>query len=318
MNRRLLVFLLLWVVSAAPGEATVLGCESLDYSSLRFEHWSNHCRRSDLRMLYYSGLMEALNTYVERRQAEGALETKPFEIAFFDPTGDMPAPLIEVDQDANAYHVVSRNDADLNLRQLVRIVEYFTLGSWHRFPQFDSGKLDDASYWEQIQREAERLYRALDAGIGEPDLSFFRGRASVVAEVGQLEVVYEDDRLSYVLTGEALDLEPADPVPVKVKDRYLLGTEGALVVFEKGVEVARQVTSWKECLEPPRAKTDRESVRIGCDWDPRQYTYLYGENRFQEDENGRDGAYTLESDKCGQYPCGVHPTAVRVTQEEDG
>lgn len=61
----------------------------------------------------------------------------------------------------------------------------------------------------QLEEEAERVYKALETEVGEPDLSFFRHGEAVVLEVGELQVEYETDRLQYVLEGEALDLEPA-------------------------------------------------------------------------------------------------------------
>lgn len=84
--------------------------------------------------------------------------------------------------------------------------------------------------------------------------------------LGFLKPVYEADRLRYVLEEEALDLEPADPVPVRVGDRTILGTRGALLVFEDGVEVARQSTASKDCIAAVAVKADGRSVRTGCEF----------------------------------------------------
>ena len=57
-------FLLVW---CSTSEATNLGGEYFLYPHVNFSYWSNYCRRSDMTMLYYTGLMEALDAYVARR-----------------------------------------------------------------------------------------------------------------------------------------------------------------------------------------------------------------------------------------------------------
>lgn len=309
----LLVVLALALASPAP--ATVLGCEALDFPNLHFKYRANHGRRSDTAILYYSGLMSFLNAYIETRQAEGALEKKPFEITFHDPMGDF-GPAIDIDQDASTYHILSRRSGDLNLRQLVRIVDYFTLKSWQSFPQFEPEELE-TERWKAYDRASARFYRALDAEVGEPDLSFFRHRRAVVLEEGEIQVVYDADRLRYVLEGDTLDLEPADPVPVRVGDRTILGTKGAILVFENGVEVARQSTASKPCIAAVAVKTDGGSVRIGCEFTT---WYHYAQNRFEEAENPRsERSYyrEFETDKQDSGDddlngCRPLPTPVRV------
>ena len=88
--RRLLIVLIA-VAWCSRSEATNYGCELFLYSHVNFTYCSNYCRRSDIKMLYYSGLMEALNAHIDRRLQEGALQPKKFEISFSDPMGDMPA-----------------------------------------------------------------------------------------------------------------------------------------------------------------------------------------------------------------------------------
>jgi len=301
---------------AAPAPATVLGCEEMDFANLHFTYGANHYRRSDTVLLYYSGLMSFLDAYIERRQAGGALEKKPFEITYHDFMGDS-GPIIEIDQDADAYRVLSRDEADLNLRQLVRIIDYFASESWQPFPQGDPRE-PDSEYWEAYDRETAGFYKALETEVGEPDLSFFRHGEAVVLEVGELQVVYEVDRLRYVLAGEALDLDPADPVPVRVGDRLILGTEGAILVFEDGVEVTRQSTSSKDCIAEVGVRTDGESVEIGCEH-TRWYRYSYAQNRFEEAE-GRTDQHFYGYEFEDQNPeddefehCLSYPTPVRVS-----
>ena len=63
----LLVFswLLAW---SSPGEASGTGCEHILYPHLSFSYCTNNCWRNDMSVLYYTGLMEAVNAHVARKQ----------------------------------------------------------------------------------------------------------------------------------------------------------------------------------------------------------------------------------------------------------
>lgn len=236
-------------------EATVIGCEYFLYPNLNFSYCSNHGRRSDTDMLYSIGLMEALNEYLGRKRAEGTLQEKKFEITYIDPIGDAGQPEIEVSQNRRGYYITSRNSSDLNLRHLVQLVEYFASENWRSFCCYGYGRGP-----ESIRKRFESI---LDREVGQPDMSFFDGRRSVVFEIGDLQVVYENDRLFYSLAGKRLDLEPGDPTPCKVQNRLRFGSRNFIHVYANGVERQRSIKPsqehlwWtKECPPPPRICSD--------------------------------------------------------------
>jgi hypothetical protein len=198
LKRPLLALLALsLVLCSSKSEATTYECEDFLYPHIHFRYCSPDCRRSDMAMLYYSGLMEALNAHIDRRVKEGALQAKKLEIEFSDPSADMPAPVVEVSQSRKGYYVASRDAEDLNLLYLTRVVDYFASKNWKPFSCCDSHiKVTPKG----IRR---RFGRILDREVGHPDLSFFDGRRSIVFELGDLEVVYESDRLFFLLAGTA-------------------------------------------------------------------------------------------------------------------
>jgi hypothetical protein len=313
----LLVFswLLAW---SSPGEASGAGCEYILYPHVSFSYCTNHCRRNDMSVLYYTGLMEAVNAYVARKQDEGALQNKKLRIQFIDPLADSGRPEIELTRSRWEYQIVSRDAANLNLRDLVRLVDYFASPNWQSFCCYDYVNRSHESVRNKIGR-------ILDREVGQPDLAFFDGRRSIVAEIGDLQVVYENDRLFYSLAGQRLDLVPADPTPVQVKNRYLLGSRDFIHVYEEGREVRHSRTvqdsegSW--CEPPLRARAYRSWVNVGC-WEPRR-SYSYEKNRFyelapfvptRENLNVPHGEFGRPN--CSDVGDGeVHPPALRVIQE---
>jgi hypothetical protein len=261
--RRVLILLLLLACSSA-ARATNVGCEYILYPHLNLSLCYNHCRRSDTAMLRYTGLMEALNAHIEHRISEGKLADKKFEIIFVDPLADGGMPMTELTQNRRSYHMTLRHEADLKLAHLVRIVDFFASESWRPF--------DCCRSWTESllpEEQRERLRRILDRRVGLPDVSRFAGRRSIVFELGDLQVAYEDDRLSYWLAGRKLDLEPGDPRPVQVGNRYLFGSETSFHVYENGVEIRRHPKpdpsiDWGCSGGPILARAHRKWVNLGC------------------------------------------------------
>ncbi len=311
--RRFLTALIALIAVAwcSRSEATNYGCELFLYSHVNFKYCSNYCRRSDVKMLYYSGLMEALNAHIDRRLQEGALQAKKFEIIFSDPFADMPAPVVEITQNRKGYHITSRDAGDLNLRHLVRVADYFTSRNWKPFSCCDR-------YIKVTPADIRRRFgRILDREVGDPNVSFFDGRRSIVLELDDLQLVYENDRLFFLLAGKRLDLEPEDPVPVKVGNRYLFGSKDFFHVFEKDLELRRRPKAklWSEweCSEPFRAKGYRKWVNLGCGEGGARLSYSYDENRLYEVA----APEKYYQPRCGDEPdyYGVHPNPLRVIRD---
>ncbi|HET9227164.1 MAG TPA: hypothetical protein VFR31_10880 [Thermoanaerobaculia bacterium] len=299
--KRFFVALLLLAWSSG-SEATYPGAEYFLHSELNLSYWSNHCRRSDTDMLYFRGLTEALNSYI----LEKGKGTKKLEISVQDPAGHGSAPGVTLSQNRKGYHIftAARRSSDFNLPLLVQLVEYFASPSWKFYSCCRD--YDQADSWRV-------LHRLLDKEIGEPDMSFFQGRRSVVFETGDFQVIYEEDRLFYSLAGKTLDLEPGDPVPVKVGQRYLFGSKGFFHVYENGVEVQRTAKS-EQCAsaadEPLLTRVHDEWVNVSCG-----LRYLYKENRFEQIPSSRADEYkrTRCSDERGGGA--VHPPPLRVIHE---
>ncbi len=307
--KRLLITLIL-VFWYSTSEATNYGGEYILFPHLNFSYFSNYCRRSDMSMLYYTGLFEAVDAHIDRRIQEGALPAKKFEIRFSDPYADMPAAVVDVSQNRRSYHVTSRDFGDLNLPYFVRVVDYFASKNWKPFAC--CGRYVEVST-EDVRK---RFGRILDREAGAPDMSFFDGRSSVVFESGDLQVVYESDRLFFVLAGKKLDLEPGDPIPVKVGPRYLFGSKDFLHVYENGAEVQRRSKSaskeWS-CTEPTfMAKGYRKWINIGCDGGV-YLSYSYDKNQFYEIARAQEN---FDRPRCSDMrgKGEVHPPPLRVVK----
>lgn len=306
--RRILILLLLLATSSA-ARATNVGCEYILYPHLNFSLCYNACRRSDTAVLRYTGLMEALNSHIEHRISEGKLEDKKLEIIFVDPVADSGMPMTELSRNRRSYHITSRHEADLNLAHLVRIVDFFASEGWRPF--------DCCSSWtESLSQEEQRrrLRRILDRSVGPPDLSRSAGRRSIVFELGDLQVAYEDDRLSYWLAGRKLDLEPGDPLPVRVGNRYLLGSAAFFHVYEDGAEIRRHPKpapsiDWGCSGGPILARAHRKWINLGCG--DVQLSYSSERNRFYEVDNAEEDFRQV---LCSDEPGGgkLHPPPVRV------
>lgn len=120
----------------------------------------------------------------------------------------------------------------LELRHAVRIIEFFASSKWRSFcPEKPESKTDEQ--WNGL------LEGILDETVGEPDLSFFDGRRVIVYRVGDLAIVYQDERLFYELAGQPLDFELEEFLPVRVGDRYVIQRQGELLVLERGQVIAR-------------------------------------------------------------------------------
>lgn len=179
------------------------------------------------------------------------------------------------------------------LRDFVRIVDYFASENWHSFC-YDYRKVSCGTALHSFDR-------LLNQEVGEADLSFFEGRRTVVFELDDLQMVYEGDRLFYVLAGQRLDLEPEDPVPVKIGERYVFGSKGAVHVYESGSEILRKAWKYQTDFGPFRAQAFRRWVNLGYSGGP-QLSYSAEENRFHEVPAG------ASSWNGGFGPCGkVYP-----------
>lgn len=196
-------FLIVLVLLLASHDSEATEVECLDHfllSNLNLTYCSDKCYRADTEMLSYKGLAEALNTYIDRKREEGKLQDKKWEIRV-----DLvnAGPVTSLSQNRNGYHVQLGPGAAISLRQLLRIVNYFASANWRSFT---------FAHWN-ARPGLGTLNRILDREVGEPDMSFFAGWSVPVFELGDLQVIYEDDRLFYMLAGQRLDLEPEDPEP---------------------------------------------------------------------------------------------------------
>lgn len=291
-----LLFLLGWECWA-----TTVGCsDHFLLPTLNLSYCEDGCP-SDTEMLYHRGLTEALDAYITKRRDAGALAAKKFEIKLV-PGAAEAGPGIDLSQGLNGYYIYVSYGASWSpahdLRQFVQLVDYFGHKDWRPF----TGDFKSSN---------SVLARILGRAVGQPDMSFFEGRSSVVSEVGEVQVVYENDRLVYWLAGRRLDLQPADPIPVQIGNRYLLGSTTGIHVYENGSEVGRAPI--KCALPPTRAMAFRRWVNIGCGGNA-WLTYSYERNRFYEVDR-----YAPELGRsCGDDPIAnkVHPTPFRVTREQ--
>ncbi|HEX4962506.1 MAG TPA: hypothetical protein VF173_16850 [Thermoanaerobaculia bacterium] len=222
--------------------------------------------------LYYQGLAEVLNAYVTQKEADGALKPKKIEIEIACIPAINAGPIVAVSQSRESYDVTVAQTRKPDLRQLVRILSYFGSKRWRSFCCYDWGKNDTAS------RSFDRI---LDREVGEPDMSFFDGRQQVVFQRDELRVIYEADHLFYELAGQRLDLPPADPVPVKIGDRYLLGSEGTIVVYEKGTEVQRKSIPCQPEM-PISTRVYARWVNVDAFCNRKMLSYSYERNRFYD------------------------------------
>ncbi|HEX6904143.1 MAG TPA: hypothetical protein VF789_30815 [Thermoanaerobaculia bacterium] len=245
-------------------------------SHLNLAVCSNSGMRADTDILYYTGLARVLNDYVAAKVEEGALQPKKVEIKIACHTAEEAGPsIVDVSQNRRGYYIVMVRDVKPDLYQLVRIIDYFADKRWKPF-------CHDKWHSTVSPETAFRTFnRILDETVGKPDLSFFASRREVVLQRDELRVVYEAEQLFYEMTGQRLDLKPDDPLPVKLRDRYLFGSEGAVVVFADGKERRRKSPSSCVRPHPPiRAKVYTRWINIDCG--ANVLAYSYDRDRFYE------------------------------------
>jgi hypothetical protein len=283
MSRRhpgALAILALLLAASRVGATEVACSDRVSLSNLDLRYCSNHCYRSDTEVLYYRGLAEALNAYAGHRREEGALQAKTLTIEA-QPVSSNAGPAIRLTQSPRSYDVEFRYgytpqwgcEGISGLRAFVRIVDYFAAKSWKSFCY---------DYQTVSCGAALRTFgQLLDREAGQPDMSFFAGWRTVVYKVDDLLIVYEDDRLYYELAGRKLDLLPGDPLPVKVGERYVFGSQDAIHVYENGSEILRKAWKQQPDFGPFRARAFRTWVNLGYSGGPK-LSYSSAENRFHE------------------------------------
>ncbi|MFP4476946.1 MAG: hypothetical protein ACLFOY_15405, partial [Desulfatibacillaceae bacterium] len=133
-------------------------------------------------------------------------------------------PSVELSRSGRGYHLFVHGDPDLAL--LVRVIDYCASDSWRSFV-YNPGKVEGDV--------AKRTFLSvLDREVGEADLTFFENREVEVHRTGELAAVYENREVRLYLSGNRLDVEPEGPLPVRLRDRYLVCGDGWLYLCHGG------------------------------------------------------------------------------------
>lgn len=155
--------------------------------------------------------------------------------------GELPPGSLHV-RGANAYAgqappvSVSRNEGGwfiegapaLDLRNLIRTIDYFASPSWRPFE--DTAAPGGAEDPRVIA--LRRFERVLDRAVPEPDMAEIRARRITVFEAGDLAAIYVNDAVHYEIAGRRLATEPRGFLPGQVGQRWILQSGDSIVALD--------------------------------------------------------------------------------------
>jgi hypothetical protein len=179
-----------------------------------------------------------LNDYVEEKIQRGKLEDKKVNLNIFliPPDACELCPL-EVSQNRNGYYIITYA-REYPLEYFVRIIDYFSSDDWESFVCSDPG----LQSWT-----AERVFNGiLDRRTPQLDMSFFEGRSVVAFQLGDLAVIYKNDRLRIEIGGKGIGLdinvesEERSISPARVRDRYFVVVWPTMYVFDINGELVNE------------------------------------------------------------------------------
>ncbi|MEM7354512.1 MAG: hypothetical protein AAF657_27135, partial [Acidobacteriota bacterium] len=131
-------------------------------------------------------------------------------------------------------------------RLFLRALLYFTSPEWQPFPRAQLSPDSDLSD-ELVLQEIDKIFS--DAGV-DIDSAWAENQQILLLKLGELRIVFKNGTLSYQLGGVQLKEKVRDPIPIRVGERYLLGTEHGIRVYESGKRIAEKAWSRADATAP--------------------------------------------------------------------
>jgi len=222
-----IVLSFLTFVYPSTAKATVEVFEHFQHQHLNLSFGFNHSESVDTDVLYYKGVAEVLNAYIDQQIAQGKLIDKTFEIKVGSGIfGGIPE--INLSQNSNGYFVRIHGYSNLNF--LLRLVDYFAHSDYTSF--IYRWKTEDENIWY-----SEQFKLTLNRTV--PNVPSFEYNPIEVFRTNELSVNFEKGELAVYHYGKLLPIQLADPLPVSKNGLYFIASSTSVLCYEEQVEVAR-------------------------------------------------------------------------------
>ena len=220
---------------------------------------------NDTRALLFKARTKVLNEYIREKIKSGQLQDKKFEIQIYDAI--LSIPHIDISQGKNGYFVSYSGFPTIH--ELKAFVNYYANKSQMSFYSGDYQKLSQEVIYERIN-------------------GFFKDNMTsetilpqmTVWEDDNLSIEYVNDTLWHFINSTSLDIEAASPLPVKIKDRFLLFQDDSIFVLQ-GCEIIKSIKisppPWGDCIFYVYDKWANICYGRPDNW---IYSYSYDKNYF--------------------------------------
>ena len=178
---------------------------------------------------YYKGMSEQLHQYIQKKIENGALNNKKFNISFWlFPVSIYECCPVELSQSKNGYYV-SIVETEPPLVDMVEIINYFTSEKWESFVCKEPKKHQNIAN--------ATLFTRMDSIVGKPNLNFFKDKKTIVFDLKDLNIIYEQDSLVLTIDNSWIDVNinftGASVPPTMLGNYYIIATDEYLYVYDK-------------------------------------------------------------------------------------
>ena len=238
-----LIILLSASLFSASQPAHATSCTTAEFRTTHVDltYCENHGRWKTKDLLYHKGLISLLGSYIEATGLDEKFGSRRVKVTIYSPAFGADF-VFGVNRDASTLRIQGRGVLEPML--FLRTLHYFTVPGWQPFPGDRSGAYDGVSD-DTILKEFNAI---LDATVGEIDR--VPSQRFVVMNLGHLQVVYDHGALSYELDGVTLAETVQDPIPIRIGDRFLLGSDRGILVYESNKLIAERVWHREDFLPP--------------------------------------------------------------------
>ena len=199
-----------------------------DHLSIYLEYNDGNHRNGGKLDWHYQGLSQQLNDYVEDRIKTGRFQDKKYEFSLWlFPVSLADGCPIEMDATEDGFKIFII-DEELSLEEMVRIIDFCATPIWAPF-DCKEGKTASGEVPADLTARMKKVLPVVD-------LSFFKDRKTVVFEMEELEVYFQEDRLHATIDQQLLEVDINIKVvflkPQKFEGLYFLGSDDYLYVYE--------------------------------------------------------------------------------------
>lgn len=229
----------------------------------------NHSGYNASRTMLYKERTKRLNSFIADLITEGKLEDKKVELHIYDQA--LTYNYATVSKNKRAYFISC--SGFVSFGELAKMIYYFAQPDWTSF-EYNPEKVKDCD-------KTRERFRSLINKYPLPDLSKYTFKKSIVKQLAEVELVYQNDKFFYTCNGKKLKYKTNANFPVRINDRYLFVQSDSLFIYGNGKELLAFGRNPLETTEDFSAiQVYSKWINIGYSQNSYSYTYSYLENKI--------------------------------------